>query len=144
MMRPLCQQCPPHLNRLATRHVGVARGDDDMPTYPRWLCDGCAAGLEDYVPPGPIYVAAGGEAVAALRRAQLRHEAAVRRRRDEIDGENFLYTQRELDEAVEAERERCAEVALARHRRHAERCPPECRCADGVHIAAAIREGEAP
>ena len=61
MMRPLCQQCPPHLNRLATRHVGVARGDDDMPTYPRWLCDGCAAGLEDYVPPGPIYVAAGGE-----------------------------------------------------------------------------------
>jgi len=125
MMRPLCQQCPPHLNRLATRHVVVPTGDSDMPTYPRWLCDGCAAGLEDYVPPGPIYVAAGGEAVAALRRT-------------------VLYTWRELDEAVAAERERCAQIALSRHQFHADHCRPECRCADGVHIAAAICEGKTP
>jgi hypothetical protein len=43
--------------------------------------------------------------------------------------------------AVAAERERAADVAVTRAEHHRAVCPPECRCADGWHIAEAIREG---
>jgi uncharacterized membrane protein YqiK len=45
--------------------------------------------------------------------------------------------------AALAEREGCAAQAEARAR-HNEFCPAGCRCADGFHIAAAIRGRPAP
>lgn len=44
---------------------------------------------------------------------------------------------------VTAERERCATLAEARATRNRDQCPPGCRCADGFHIAMAIRRGPA-
>lgn len=64
-----------------------------------------------------------------------------------------LLRARELEEnarlkvvaAAKLEREACAVLAETRQERHDSHCAPECRCADGYHIAAAIRrrvEGE--
>lgn len=36
--------------------------------------------------------------------------------------------------------ETAAQIAEARQKRHDERCSPACRCSDGNHIAAAIRQ----
>lgn len=44
-------------------------------------------------------------------------------------------------EAVAAAVERCAKVAEDAAAHHRDHCPPECRCADGWHIAARIRNG---
>lgn len=46
-----------------------------------------------------------------------------------------------VEYAVKAERERCAAVAVSLAVAHRDRCHTECRCADGWHIAAAIRAG---
>lgn len=46
--------------------------------------------------------------------------------------------------AVQAERERCAALATRRAEHHRDYCRPECRCADGWHIAAAILADPAP
>lgn len=44
-----------------------------------------------------------------------------------------------IREAVAAEREACAVTAEEAQRRHDLRCPADCRCADGYHVAMAIR-----
>lgn len=43
-----------------------------------------------------------------------------------------------------AERERCAQVAEGCAIEHRDRCPTTCKCADGWHIAMAIRGGGEP
>jgi hypothetical protein len=44
-----------------------------------------------------------------------------------------------IAQALLDERERAARIAINRADRHAERCDPECKCANGWHIAIAIR-----
>ncbi len=48
---------------------------------------------------------------------------------------------RAIREAVAAERERCAKVAEDRAEFNRS-CPAGCKCADGWHVATAIREGK--
>lgn len=42
--------------------------------------------------------------------------------------------------ARQAEAQHCADIAMKRAQHHREKCPPECKCADGFHIASAILE----
>lgn len=44
-----------------------------------------------------------------------------------------------IADALMAERERCAKIAIHRAEHHREHCEPECKCANGWHIAIEIR-----
>ena len=53
----------------------------------------------------------------------------------------YAFVAAAIREAEAAERERAAKVAEFRAEHHRDNCHPGCRCGDGWHIAAAIREG---
>ena len=83
-----------------------------------------------------------GDLLAEIDRLEKRLAAACRVEAGDKVEFDFAILDRldSIREAIAEEREACAKIAEALAKNHAERCPPQCRCDNGYHVAAAIRK----
>ena len=80
-------------------------------------------------------------ALTAEQRAESLWQFLFQRDPNKVETEAALIVINAAERAAwERAIEAAAKVAEERQRRNYERCPETCRCADGFHVAAAIRK----